>query len=61
MLFRIRNVYSARKESLRGRSICRLKTAGRAKTAAFASAYGEAGSNGTVPYYLATAFEKVGV
>jgi len=37
----------------------RQRSAGRAATVAFADAFGEAGANGTITYYLATAFERV--
>lgn len=37
----------------------RQRSAGRATTVAFADAFGEAGANGTITYYLAAAFERV--
>ena len=37
----------------------RQRSSGRATTVAFADAFGEAGANGTITYYLASAFERV--
>lgn len=39
----------------------REKTQGRAATVAYADAFGEAGGFGTMSYYLASGFEKVGL
>ena len=42
-------------------TLLREKTQGRAATVAYADAFGEAGGFGTMSYYLASGFEKVGL
>jgi len=40
-------------------NVCREKSSGRALSVAYAHSFGEGGSGGSAPYFLASAFDKV--